>query len=723
MKAMSLYNYIITKRNDSPELKAKMEETVDQLINRRTDPDHPGMMLGLIQSGKTRAFIGVIARGFDLHYDVCVVITKSSTALVNQTVNRIRSEFSDPVRAGYVHVYDVMNLPPLTNYILGKKLIIVAKKEDDNLKWLSRYFFEEYPVLGQKKVLIIDDEADFASVTYHADRNQPDGVAFGVLATQISDFRAALGTGSDFLQVTATPYSLYLQPKQIQVNAQGYEPLRPIFTVVLDSHPMYVGGKTYFEDSQDANHHASHFFHPVSPAEFPRLQVLRASRRPDDRLRQNILTGNQLEGLRMAFINFLVGGSIRSLQTGADTTGDFIWGNTYMCALLIHVHTGQDSHNWQMRVIDTLIERLGELQLNNPTTFSELMRASYNDFAVSVQKAGLDVPDFDAVLHRIIEALENGEISVKQVNSQNSVLNLLNDDGQLRLDNPFNVFIGGQVLDRGITIDHLIAFYYGRNPGQFQMDTVLQHSRMYGARDLSDQAVTRFYTSNRIYSSMRDMHFFDDALRSACMRGERVRFIQRASDGTIRPCSPNKIAISSLITLRSHSRHLPTGFQTIAPSALQRITAFIDGWITDKGGVNSESGWLEDINEVIDVLRRINSSFEYSARFENEDMVWDIEGFIDALKYAAQGSDKVWVFSRTGRKAARKKNHGTAWTDAPDDGRNDLQPARQLATDKPLIMLLRQDGAEHNKGWRDSPFYWPVMLTPGNMQTSVYSEE
>lgn len=719
---MSLYNYIITKRNDSADLKQKMEETVHQLINRTTDPDHPGMLLGLIQSGKTRAFVGVIAKGLDINYDVCVVITKSSTALVKQTVNRIKDEFRDPVAYGYLHVYDIMNLPPLTNFILNKKIIFVAKKEDDNLLRLHNCFFSEYPVLGKKKVLIIDDEADFASVTYHAERSQPDGVKFGVLATQISNFRKALGSGSDFLQVTATPYSLYLQPEQIQVNSQGYEPLRPSFTVVLDAHPMYVGGKVYFEDSQDSAHYASHFFQAVSPNEFANLQVTRGARKPDERLRKNVLTTDQLEGIRKAFINFLVGGSIRSLQTNASANGEFVWGNMYMCAFLIHVHTAQNSHAWQTKVINTLIEKLDELRIKHPHDFNELVQISFLEFKSSIEKAGLDVPSMDAVIERVGSALSNGEISVKEVNSQNSVLNLLNEEGQLRLDNPFNVFIGGQVLDRGITIDHLIAFYYGRSPGQFQMDTVLQHSRMYGARDLSDQAVTRFYTSNRIYNSMRDMHYFDDALRTACLSGERVRFIQKASDGSIRPCSPNKVAISSLMTLKSHSRHLPIGFQTVSPTKLKKVTDFIDDWIDSRSNNQAESGWLEDINEVIAVLTKIESSFEYSAHHNNEEMKWDLEGAINALKYASQGSTDVWVFSRTNRNAGRMKNFNTSWGDAPDDGRNDLKPAKALAIDTPLLMLLKQNGSA-TKGWRDAPFYWPVILTPKNMQTSIYSAE
>src|SRR5690606_35412482 len=111
------------------------------------------------------------------------------------------------------------------------------------------------------------------------------------------------------------------------------------------------------------------------------------------------------------------------------------------------------------------------------------------------------IPLLDEVVAQVKLALENTYVGITVVNSENQVAELLGEDGQLRLDNPFNIFIGGQRLDRGITIDHLIGFYYGRNPQTFQMDTVLQHSRMYGSRSKNDLAVTRFYTPYRVYES------------------------------------------------------------------------------------------------------------------------------------------------------------------------------------------------------------------------------
>lgn len=719
---MSYYTYIVGKRGDSDELKQVMESTVDQLIDRDTDPDHPGMLLGLIQSGKTRAFVGVMARGFDMAYDVCVVFTKSSSALVSQTVKRIRSEFEIPVQRDHLHVYDIMSLPPLTAFILGKKLVFVVKKETRNLDRLDKTFFTTYPELGTKNVLIIDDEADFASVTYHPNKKASSGVDFGKLAQKISAFRERLGAGSDYLQVTATPYSLYLQPHEIEVNSMGYEPLRPAFTEVLHPHPYYVGGKVYFEDSQDPQHYASHLFIHVASSEFQNLIVSKSRRKPDARYLKSIHKTDEFKGYREAFINYLVAGSIRDIQERTDESVIDPWQENYKSACLIHVHTKQDSHQWQFELVNALILRLKEMEVDDTAALDALIQMSYNGFKDSIHKAGLSIPDFTQVLDRVKQALVDGEIGVKQVNSENSVIDLLNDSGQLRLDNPFNVFIGGQVLDRGITIDNLIAFYYGRSPGRFQMDTVLQHSRMYGARKKADVAVTRFYTSSRIYEAMKEMHEFDTALRKSCLSGERVRFVQRSSNGTVRPCSPNKVALSSLVTIRPGSRHLPIGFQTKSASSIGPLTESIDTWIEEHGGEEAECGWLESVGEVESILEVIHDTFTYSDRFSNNDMEWDIDAFKDALRYMLDGKSQLHVIARSNRNVSRLKNAGASYTDAPDDGRLDLGPARRLAVNLPVLMLIRQNG-EKDKGWRGAPFYWPVLIAPKSIQTSIYSEE
>ena len=74
---------------DTDDYDACVRETVNELITRETTSSHPGMLLGKIQSGKTRAFLGIIALAFENGYDVAVVLTKGTKTLGNQTVRRI----------------------------------------------------------------------------------------------------------------------------------------------------------------------------------------------------------------------------------------------------------------------------------------------------------------------------------------------------------------------------------------------------------------------------------------------------------------------------------------------------------------------------------------------------------------------------------------------------------------------------------------------------------
>ncbi|MBK9610659.1 MAG: hypothetical protein IPO34_04250 [Dehalococcoidia bacterium] len=155
---------------------------------------------------------------------------------------------------------------------------------------------------------------------------------------------------------------------------------------------------------------------------------------------------------------------------------------------------------------------------------------------------------------------------ITKVNSERQVEELLDDEGQLRLRTLLNLFIGGQILDRGITVANLIGFFYGRRPNVYQQDTVLQHSRMFGFRPMEDLTVTRFYTAHRIYEAMRRMHESDVALRREIQTNpdSPVVFIQRDAAGQVIACSPNKILLSRRRRCgrsRAASRGVPDGLQ------------------------------------------------------------------------------------------------------------------------------------------------------------------
>lgn len=59
--ATGFYARLREIREDDEALAACIDRVVKQLEDTSTSGDRPGMLLGKIQSGKTRAFVGVIA--------------------------------------------------------------------------------------------------------------------------------------------------------------------------------------------------------------------------------------------------------------------------------------------------------------------------------------------------------------------------------------------------------------------------------------------------------------------------------------------------------------------------------------------------------------------------------------------------------------------------------------------------------------------------------------
>jgi hypothetical protein len=710
--ASQYYDQIAAKRGDDLELMAKVEEAVNHLDGANTTVGRPGMLLGKIQSGKTRAFLGIIARCFDRGYGVAIILTKNNVSLAQQTLTRVKEDFHELIAAEEVLAEDIMYLPNLEAYELNKRLILIVKKEDDNLNRLLDIFERRHPELRNKKVLIVDDEADYASVS----GQKKDGViCVGKISGQIDRLRD-LVVDSSFLQVTATPYSLYLQPDEdLLVNGSLlFKPKRPKFTVILPTHSQYVGGDFYFERSTDAESPAYYFYREVPLEE--REALKKADRR---RLRiENVLAENRAEVLRDATITFIVGGVIRRLQSKA------VGQRPEKYSFLFHTEQARESHAWQESVATAIKNALIEEAKSDSPRFNGLLHSAYTDLQRSIKLEGSFLPSFEAVKAESVSALTGGELMITKVNSDKAVKELLADDGQLRLRTPLNMFIGGQILDRGITINNLIAFYYGRSPKKFQQDTVLQHSRMYGARSMADLAVTRFYAPLHVYQIMRKIHERDAALREAFESGAHDRgvyFIQRDAQNQVIPCSPNKLMFSVVVSIRPGRRMLPTGFQTVAKSVGRKKLSAMDEQIAEITGKNPEEPILVPLEKALELLESAYANLEFENAGDNTR-----KAHLAALEHLSRTSknqelqNKVWLLTATGRNLTRYRTEGR-FSDNPDT-KQQADILGSKVNDIPALMLLRQNG-EVAKGWRDLSFWWPVIVTPKSAVTSIFAND
>jgi hypothetical protein len=311
---------------------------------------------------------------------------------------------------------------------------------------------------------------------------------------------------------------------------------------------------------------------------------------------------------------------------------------------------------------------------------------------------------------------------ITKVNSDKDIDELLDANGQLKLRTPMNIFIGGQILDRGVTISNLIGFYYGRNPKSFQQDTVLQHSRMYGVRPMDDLAVTRFYAPLHVYQVMRKIHLFDAALREAFESGAHDRgvyFIRKDAQNRLVPCSPNKLLLSNVSSIRPGRRMLPVGFQTVAKTPGAKALAALDTLINEQPGEDIATPVLVSVESALKMLELAYENLVFDEAFDDER-----RAHVAALDHLSRSSlneslrGKVWLFGARERKIVRYREEGR-FSNAPDTKQqSDL--ASSKAVDIPALMMLRQEGREE-QGWRGLPFWWPVIMTPKNAVTSIFT--
>ena len=361
---------------------------------------------------------------------------------------------------------------------------------------------------------------------------------------------------------------------------------------------------------------------------------------------------------------------------------------------------------------------------------SDLLTRSYEDLSNSVRVLNGYLPSREDVLTLALTALRDGWVMITKVNSERQVEELLDAEGQLRLRTPLNIFIGGQILDRGVTIANLIGFFYGRRPQVYQQDTVLQHSRMFGFRPIEDLAVTRFYTEPRIYDAMRRMHESDVALRRTFETSPDlpVVFIQRDDRGRVIPCSPNKILVSNTTTLTPFTRILPVGFQTDAATRLRPITNEIDQ-LLDR--LRPDSGFDAPFEITLDAALQILGLIKRALKMEtDEGYNFDWDAAAAALTHMSNSSDNssqrghVWCLVRKDRNISRTVGTGSHafYSDAPDTTRTEGNVARQTAVDIPMLIMLRQNG-EEDKGWHGAPFYWPVIVAQQNIRTAIFAHE
>lgn len=206
------------------------------------------LVVGYVQSGKTMSFTGVLAMARDNGYRVAIILTGITTNLQSQTANRLEQDLDSDFE---IDRYSFIGNPTdndtstvIKALRLSDKplLIIPILKHCKYINNVTKIFSHEKvkQVLGNETVLIIDDEADQASLNsfgYKNSKKTSGEDEESAIYASILRMRSKM-PGNSYIQYTATP--------QANILITTMDLLSPKSHTLLIPGEEYIGGKKIF---------------------------------------------------------------------------------------------------------------------------------------------------------------------------------------------------------------------------------------------------------------------------------------------------------------------------------------------------------------------------------------------------------------------------------------------------------------------------------------------
>ena len=215
------------------------------------------LVVGYVQSGKTMSFTGVLAMAKDNGYRVAVILTGVTTNLLMQTSDRLEGDLDLNEEQDWFRFInspssdDALTLVKALRLSDKPMIIIPILKHAKYINDLAELFASDSvkSTIGNETVLIIDDEADQASLNSYGYKNSkitdPDEVAKeSAIYKSIHNLRAQL-PGNSYIQYTATP--------QANILITTADILSPKSHTLLTPGEDYVGGKKFFGQENDGS--------------------------------------------------------------------------------------------------------------------------------------------------------------------------------------------------------------------------------------------------------------------------------------------------------------------------------------------------------------------------------------------------------------------------------------------------------------------------------------
>lgn len=453
-----------------------------------------GLILGDIQSGKTSNYLALCNKAADAGYKVIILLTGTIESLRKQTQERVDAGFVglnsrnilqknpekkfigvgsiDSNRTAYPFTsllsdFNSAKLQALNFTIKGlsEPVILVLKKNVSILEnlatWLSTRNTSNQGEKIDLPLLLIDDEADNASVNTNKPDLQPTAINAGIVNI------LRLFNRSSYVAVTATPFANIFIDPDLDKGSDEFNLFPSDFIYSLSAPTNYIGARQIFNEE-------SKYYSSLETIEDVLIDADHGVYVFRSKARSNHVVPYLPDSLKNSILYFLLVNTIRDLK--GDTKSHR--------SMLINV---SQYVNVQNQVYDMVTDYLKKVvlriqaysKLSEKEALQSLEIASLHHLWETSSLEKITGLPWIEVQHGLYEA--TSPIVTRLVNQK------AKEKGVERLDyEPYKevglrvIAIGGNSLSRGLTLEGLCVSYFDRNSQMY--DTLMQMGRWFGYR-------------------------------------------------------------------------------------------------------------------------------------------------------------------------------------------------------------------------------------------------
>lgn len=508
----ALRQFLLTSKGWEMSTIRSLDDSSDRVLRQLAPPsqetfDIRGLVLGFVQSGKTANFTSVTAKAADAGYRLIIVLSGIDNGLRRQTNSRLRRELvglpegapravaMPPIgQRWHEFTRDEINgdfQPGFANHAAlqgSQPVLLVVKKNGPVLRRLMSWL-KGAPVDVRRTipVLVVDDEADQASVDTRGTPQPEDGpadpdyeppsVINGLIRELLNQFNRC-----SYVAYTATPFANILIPHDANDPSAGNDLYPKDFIIDLPKPPGYFGAEELFGRMSDDGEETQYGMDAVRHVSDEDIAALESGQLPPS--------------LNCALLDFALAGAARA-QRGQDAS-----------PATMLIHTSQ-LINAQAQLRQLVAARFRELQdewryQRNHGIRDRLSSRWDESFRPVTRSQHLDrdVP-FEEIEPYIGPFLE--EVQIREVNSATGEALDYEHEPALKA-----IAIGGNRLSRGLTLEGLMVSYFVRRTVMY--DTLMQMGRWFGFRP-GYEDLTRIYTTPELQGWFSDLAFVEHRLR------------------------------------------------------------------------------------------------------------------------------------------------------------------------------------------------------------------